>query len=124
MEENYNGQSEVLPSKPLFSGRAYEWFKFLATIMLPAVATLYLTLGDLWDFPKIQEVVGTITAINAVLGLFLKVSSNQYHNNEDKAFDGIINIDDSGPKTQVGWQWLQDPRDLAKSGVFKVVRTK
>lgn len=119
MEEN--GQPDVLPSTPLLSGRTYEWFKFVATVLLPAAATMYLTLGDLWDFPRTQQVVGTITALNAFLGILIKISSNQYQR-DDKNFDGVLVIDDSGPKTVVQTQFTVDPRDLTKQGVLKVVR--
>lgn len=124
MEENYNGQPEVLPSKPLFNGRTYDYLKFVALVFLPAAAALYLTLGDLWDFPKVQEVAGTIAAINTLLGALLKVSSGQYFNRDDKSFDGVITIDDSGPKTRVEFQpiFTTDPRDLGKAAMFKVVK--
>ena len=121
MEEDY-GQPEVLPSKPLFNGRTYDYLKFVALVLLPATAALYLTLGDLWDFPKVQEVAGTIAAINTLLGAILKVSSTQYFKRNDKSFDGVIVVDDSGPKTIVQQQHTVDPRDLGTVAVMKVVK--
>lgn len=122
MEENDNGQPEVLPSTPLLSGRMYEWLKFVVTVLLPAAATMYLTLGDLWDFPRVQQVVGTMTALAAFLGLILKVSSVRYYKNNEKAFDGVILVDDTGFKTIVQTQHTVDPRDLANQAIFKVVK--
>lgn len=120
MEEN-DGQNEVLPSTPFLSGRNYEYLKIVTTILLPAIATLYLTLGAIWNFPKVDQVVSTITALTVFLGVMLKVSSVQY-NREDKNFDGVIVVDDSGPRTVVQMQHTVDPRDLTKQGVFKVVK--
>lgn len=119
MEEN-DGQQVVAITTPLLSGRTYEWLKFAATVLFPGVTALYLALGNLWNFPHVEEVAGTLMAINTFIGLIVKVSSDQYQR-EDKNFDGVIVIDDSGPKTQVLTQYVKDPRDLTKQGVFKVV---
>ena len=57
--------------------------KALATIILPAIATLYATIAAIWGFGFSNEVNATIEAIicfiNALLGLFLKQSSKAYH---------------------------------------------
>lgn len=58
--------------------RTYDRVKFLVTIVLPAFAALYIALGQLWELPKIEEVVGTITAIATFLGVALGVSSKNY----------------------------------------------
>ena len=64
------------------SNRAYDILKALATIVLPAIAALYLSLSQIWGFGFGEEIDATITAIicfiNAILGLFLKKSSEEY----------------------------------------------
>lgn len=57
----------------------YEWMKWIALLLLPALGTLYFTLGQLWNFPYGEQVVGTIAAISAFMGLMLGVSTRQYN---------------------------------------------
>lgn len=57
----------------------YDWLKKVALYILPALATLWLTLGKIWDFPYTTEIGATITAIDVFLGACLGVSSSQYY---------------------------------------------
>lgn len=64
------------------SNKVYDILKALATIILPAVATLYITLASIWGFGFGNEVNATIEAIicfiNVILGLYIKKSSEVY----------------------------------------------
>lgn len=64
------------------SNKLYDILKALATIILPAVATLYITLASIWGFGLANEVNATIEAIicfiNVILGLYIKKSSEVY----------------------------------------------
>jgi len=59
---------------------AYDVAKEAATLWLPALATFYAALAVLWGFPEPEKVVGTIVALNAFLGVVLKVSTSSYNN--------------------------------------------
>lgn len=61
------------------SNKVYDTLKWIALILLPAVGTLYFALANIWALPYPQEVVGTITAIDAFLGAVLGISSAQYN---------------------------------------------
>lgn len=67
----------------LIKNKTYDILKALATIILPAIATLYATIAAIWGFGFSSEVNATIEAIicfiNALLGLYLKQSSKAYH---------------------------------------------
>lgn len=67
----------------LIKNKTYDVLKALATIILPAIATLYITLAAIWGFGLANEVNATIEAIicfiNALLGLFIAQSSKAYH---------------------------------------------
>jgi len=65
------------------SNKVYDVLKFVAQILLPALGTLYFALARIWDFPYADEVVGTITAVDAFLGAILGISTLQY-NKEQK----------------------------------------
>lgn len=61
------------------SNKMYDILKWIAMVVLPAIATLYLALAGIWGFPYGDEIVGTITAINTFLGALLGISSAKYH---------------------------------------------
>ena len=57
----------------------YDVLKFIAQIVLPALATLYVTLATLWGLPYPDEISGTVMAIDTFLGALLMISSNKYY---------------------------------------------
>ena len=61
------------------SDKVYDMLKFVAQILLPAIGTLYFALARIWDLPLAEQVVGTITAIDAFLGALLGISSLKYN---------------------------------------------
>ena len=64
------------------SNKVYDVLKWIAQYLLPALGTLYFALSTIWNFPYGEQVVGTITAIDAFLGAILGISSATYHKNE------------------------------------------
>ena len=66
------------------SNKTYDVLKYIAQIVLPAIATLYFALASIWQLPYGEQVVGTITAIDACLGALLGISTHMY-NKEEKS---------------------------------------
>ncbi len=62
----------------------YDVLKWIAQIVLPAIGTLYFALAGIWGFPYGEQIVGTITAIDAFLGALLGISTAKY-NKDNKA---------------------------------------
>lgn len=60
------------------SNKVYDILKYITQIALPAVGTLYFTLAGIWGFPFGEEIIGTITAIDTLLGTLLVISSEKY----------------------------------------------
>jgi hypothetical protein len=60
------------------SNKVYDVLKWIALIVLPAIATLYFAVAQIWGLPYGEEVVGTITAVDAFLGALLGVSNATY----------------------------------------------
>lgn len=61
------------------SNKLYDILKWIAQILLPALATLYFALAQIWGFPYGEEIVGTISAIDMFLGVCLGISTMQYN---------------------------------------------
>lgn len=74
----------------MITGPWYNRLKFLAQILLPALGTLYVALAAIWDFPKPQEVVGSIVAIDAFLGIILGLSQAKYLDTEVAVGEVVI----------------------------------
>lgn len=66
------------------SNKVYNVLKWIAMIVLPALATLYLGLSNVWGLPYGEEVSTTITLINTFLGTVLMFSTNQYNKRVDE----------------------------------------
>ena len=62
----------------------YDRLKWIAQILLPAIGTLYFALAQIWGFPYAEQIVGTITAVDAFLGVILGVSSAQSKEDNDE----------------------------------------
>jgi len=73
------------------SNNCYNVLKWIAQILLPAIGTLYYALSKIWQFPYAEEVVGTITAVDAFLGALLGISTMLYNKQqvEQQPPDGI-----------------------------------
>jgi len=63
------------------SNRVYDTLKFIAQIVLPALATFYVTLASLWNLPYAEQISGTIMAIDTLMGAVLMISSSNYKKN-------------------------------------------
>lgn len=67
------------------SNKTYDFLKWVAQFLLPASGTLYFALAGIWGFPYGEEVVGTITAVDAFLGVLLGISTAQYNKEVTKS---------------------------------------
>jgi len=61
------------------SNEVYDILKFIAQIVLPAAGTLYFALAGIWNWPYGEQIVGTITAVDAFLGALLGISTAAYN---------------------------------------------
>lgn len=69
------------------SNKTYDILKWIAQILLPAVGTLYFAIAQIWGLPYAEQIVGTITAIDAFLGAILGISTKLYNDiNNPKGF--------------------------------------
>lgn len=70
-----------------FDNKVYDALKWVAQLLLPALATLYFSIATIWGLPYAEQVIGTITAIGTLLGIVLGISTANYKG------DGTLTID-------------------------------
>jgi hypothetical protein len=85
---------------PLLSNTVYDRLKWVAQIGLPALGALYFGLAQIWGLPFAGEIVGTITVVDAFLGVLLGLSTKSY-NNSDAKYDGALVVDSSNPDRDI-----------------------
>lgn len=107
----------------MITGKLYDRLKWLAQVVLPALATLYFTVGGVWGLPAVSEVVRTIVAVDFFLGVLLGVSQINYN---QQVAGGEVKV----KKTEEGGQMFTleldgDPTKLPdmKEARFKVVKS-
>ena len=76
-----------------FSNKIYNLLKPIALIWLPGAATLYAAVAGIWGLGFVEQVVGTVSAIDTFLGVALHLSSSSY----SPPSDGKLVIDKSDP---------------------------
>lgn len=63
----------------MFSNKVYDALKWIAQILLPALATLYFGVAQIWGLPFAEQIVGTVTVLDTFLGVVLGISSKNYN---------------------------------------------
>lgn len=66
------------------SNKLYDILKWVALVVLPAVAVFYTALAGIWGLPYAEAIPDTIMAIDLLLGALLGVSTVTYNKNQGK----------------------------------------
>ena len=83
-----------------FSNKQFDAIKWIALVLVPASATLVLTVGKIWELPYYDNIAATITAFGLFLAAIIGVSTNQFNamaNEEvnEEGEDGTLNENDA-----------------------------
>jgi hypothetical protein len=70
---------EVRERPMMLSDRLYNIIRRSATILLPGLITFYLTVGQVWNFPKMEQVGATLGALNVFLGVVVVFARAMYN---------------------------------------------
>lgn len=73
------------------NSKLYDTVKFIALILLPALGTLYAAVAGIWGLPSVEQVVGSIMAVDTFLGALIGISSAKF-NASDAKFDGELRV--------------------------------
>jgi uncharacterized membrane protein len=60
------------------TNRQYDTIKWVALVVIPALATLVLTVGKIWGLPYYDNIGATITAVGLFLAAIIGVSRQHY----------------------------------------------
>lgn len=66
------------------NNKTYDVLKWIAQILLPAIGTLYFAIASIWGLPYAEQIVGTITAVDAFLGAILGISTHYYNKEREE----------------------------------------
>lgn len=118
-------ESSAAPGKkPLLSDAQYQWLKHAASIVFPAIITLYVALAQVWHFPKVEEVTASLGAVNTFIGALVGLSTSLYNKSGAK-YAGEIQVTDDGTKKVASLVVDGDPEDILKKpeATFKISDT-
>lgn len=59
--------------------KVYNVLKYVSLIVLPAIATFYLGLSNVWGLPYGEQISATVTLIDTLLGSMLMISTKNYN---------------------------------------------
>lgn len=59
--------------------KTYDILCWIGRIVLPSLAVLYTTLGDIWGLPYTSEIPATIMGLDVFLNALLGISSANYY---------------------------------------------
>lgn len=83
-DSDFENDKEVTPDiRGLFgmTDKGYDILKWIVQYILPALNTLILALGSIWNWDATVPIAATVAAFNVFFGVILGVSANQYQKN-------------------------------------------
>lgn len=114
---------QTVNGKTMLTDEVYAWGKKAVQIYIPAVSTLYFTLGSVWGLPAVEQVIGTLAALAVFIGAVLGFSSKNF-DDSGAAHDGEM-VATTKPDGQLAYSFNfnGDPHDIVnqESVSFKVV---
>lgn len=67
------------------SNKTYDILKRIAMYWIPGLGTLYFALASIWGLPYGEQVLGTMTSLEAFLCAILGISNAQYKKETEKS---------------------------------------
>ena len=101
------------------SNKTYDTLKWIALILLPALAVFVGGLNAYWNIPNSEAIVGTIVLVDTLLGALLQISSNK-----TESFDGFLapnGVDEDTGNPNLKMTLTTLPQDIVEA---KSVRLK
>lgn len=113
------GDLNVSPPKPLLKSGTYDNLKKMVQIVLPACASLYFSLAQIWGLPSAEQVVGTLAILATFFGILLTLSSWSYHAVEAQTDGEIVVMVNEDGKKLYSLELNGDPNEIDNKEVIK-----
>lgn len=79
-------KKEILGGRVMkMTNKQYDLAKKILTVGVPGVTAFIVTLGGLYGFST-EIIVGTITALATLAGVFLNIASSQHQNDQENDY--------------------------------------
>lgn len=62
----------------MLDNKIYDVLKWVAMIVMPALTTFTAAIMAIWNLPYADQIVGTMSAVNTLLGAILGISNINY----------------------------------------------
>lgn len=102
------------------NNKVYDIMKWIVTIIIPAIITLYSSLASIWGMPYSEQIIATLAAIDIFLGVIMKISSKEYNKN----LDGVLYIDKTSDEETSKYLFSIDDLDDVDKKDHIVVKIK
>lgn len=122
IEVSDSGNLNLEPPKPMLSSSVYDLLKKVVQLVLPAFASLYFSLAQIWGLPASEAVVGTSALLATFFGVLLGLSSWSYQAIEARTDGEIVIMTDESGKKIYSLNLNGDPNDIDQKDkvAFKV----
>lgn len=106
----------------MITGKLYDYLKWLAQVVLPALGAAYFALAGLWGLPSAEEVAGSILVVDTFLGVLLGISQVNYGK---KIAGGSMVLHETDDKMTYRLHLDGDPEELINNEEvhFKIVKS-
>lgn len=110
--------------KRMFTKEFYDFGKKVVQVYLPALSTLYFSLGNIWGFPHVPEVVGSCAIVATFFGVCLGLSSKSFDASGAGYFGEITTHESPKGKKLYSLDIKGDPEEIDNrdSVTFKVAK--
>jgi hypothetical protein len=114
---------QLVKEQQMKSSKFYDGLKQTVQVWLPAIGALYFGLGNLWGFPEVENVVGSVTVLETVLGGVVVAMASRYKKS-GAAYGGDLNIYEDEDAMKLELDVSKNPEVLSKQNevLFKVNR--
>ena len=82
------------------SNRTYDILKWIALVVIPASATLVLTVGKIWGLPYYDNIGATISAVGLFIAAIIGVSSKDFYAIQPLDIEGMDYLEDGDEDEQ------------------------
>lgn len=72
----------------MMKNETYDRLKWIALILIPALVTLVLAVGQIWELPYYEKIGASIAAFGVFLGTLVKAASKKYKQRLDEIAAG------------------------------------